>query len=132
MTPVVAEPGLRQFLLQNLERRRESGAGVAISRSKREMSNIAGFPELSDRSNYPGSVLLFAVRYRIIYNPNIFRVYTRSSCMPESGLFREPAIGSMEQTGGFMQPWLDSCRKSSNLHSSLAVGYHDAKSISRK
>lgn len=58
LTPVVAEPGLRQFLLQNLERRE----GVwrwrcNLSVLKREMSNIAGFPELSDRSNYPGSVL---------------------------------------------------------------------------
>lgn len=58
LAPDIGEPGLRQFLLQNLERR----DGVWRWRNNlavlsREIDTIAGFPGLLQRNSYPGPVL---------------------------------------------------------------------------
>jgi len=58
LAPIIQEPGLRQFLLQNLERR----DGVWRWRNnlkllKREISTITGFPALSENRQYAGPVL---------------------------------------------------------------------------
>jgi pimeloyl-ACP methyl ester carboxylesterase len=83
----IGEQGLRQFLLQNLERREGAWRWRSnLSVLNREMHAITGFPEAADSGNYPGPVLFirggasdylkpeFQPRIRALFPHTRFRV----------------------------------------------------------
>jgi len=58
LASAIGEPGLRQFLLQNLERGGDAWRWRSnLSVLNRELRTLAGFPDASDYTIYPGPVL---------------------------------------------------------------------------
>lgn len=114
LAPDIDDPGLRQFLLQNLERR--DGAWRwrnNLALLNREMATLTGFPELPDSSQYPGPVLFIrggSSDYLMPeFQPRILALFPHARFRAISGaghwVYAEQPEAFRAALDGFFQNW---------------------------